>query len=93
MLPPGSNRPIIGIEPMVESYRQFGTMGTIHGFNITDIEVHEFESAAVCHVQFEVDYEIEAGRFQEEGMEVLTIETGGEKPKIIWRSQLPLKSD
>jgi ketosteroid isomerase-like protein len=93
MLPPGSNKPITGIEPMIESYRQFGTMGTIHKFNIADISIYDFKSAAICHVQFDVDYEIEAGRFQEKGLEVNTIVTSGLEPKIIWRTQVIMKTD
>jgi len=92
MLPPGTDKPVIGIEPMVESYCQFAAMGTIHAFNIIDTAVHEFESAAVCHVRFEVDYEIEAGRFQEQGMEIYTVEYSDSKPKIIWRTQHTFKT-
>ena len=89
MLPPGSSQPMVGVEPMVESYRQFGSMGTIHEFSITDLAVYEYESVAICHMQFEVDYEIESGRFQEQGMEVYAIDTSGGMPKIVWRSQVP----
>ena len=93
LLPPGSNKSIVGIESMIESYRQFGTMGTIHKFNISDISVYEFESTVVCHVQFDVDYEIDAGRFQEQGLEVLTVESVGAKPKIVWRTQAAFKAE
>jgi len=93
MLQPGSNKSVAGIESMVESYRQFGAVGTIHNFNIADISVYEFESTAVCHVQFDVDYEIEAGRFQERGLEVLAVETASANPKIIWRTQMTLKTE
>ncbi len=93
MLPPGSNKPIEGIESMVESYRQFGSFGTIHGFDIADLNFYHYESVTICHMQFEVDYEIESGRFQESGLEIYVIDTSGPKPKIIWRSQVTLNAD
>lgn len=93
MLPPGTNQPIEGIEPMVESYRQFGSMGTIHKFDITDLKLYHYESVAICHMQFEVDYEIESGRFREQGLEVYAIDTSGPKPKIVWRTQVTLDAD
>jgi ketosteroid isomerase-like protein len=92
LLPPGMDQPVKGAEAMVESYRQFGAMGTVHKIDILDIQVFSFHSAAVCHVKFDVDYEIEAGRFQEQGMEVYTIDTSGDSPKIIWRTQVTLKT-
>ncbi len=93
MLPPGSSQPIVGIEPMVESYRQFGSMGTLHSFDIKGLRIFDYGSVVICHLRFDVDYETEAGRFQETGLEIYTIETSGPKPKIVWRSQLSLTVD
>lgn len=47
----------------------------------------------MCHLKFEVDYEIESGRFREEGLEVYAIDTSGQKPKVVWRKQLTLQTN
>ena len=93
MLPPGTNQPIEGIEQMVESYRQFGSFGTIHEFDITDLKFYHYGSVAMCHMQFKVDYEIETGRFQESGLEIYAIDSSGPKPIIVWRSQVTLNAN
>ncbi len=93
MLPPGSSQPIEGIEPMVESYRQFGSSGMIHRFDIMDIVLYRYESVTICHMRFEVDYEIESGRYREKGLEVYAIDTSGSNPLIVWRSQIALETD
>jgi hypothetical protein len=93
LLPPGSGEPIVGIEPMVQSYRQFGSMATIHGFEITDLTLYNYNSVAMCHLRFHVDYEIESGRFREDGMDVYAIDVSGPKPKVVWRSQVTLTAD
>ena len=88
MLPPGSSRPIVGIEPMVQSYREFGSIGTIHGFDITDLTLYYYKPVAICNLRFDVDYEIESGRFREHGLDVYVIDTSGSKPKVVWRTQV-----
>ncbi len=50
MLPPGAGEPIVGIEPMVQSYRRFVSMGTIHSFNITNLTVYEYGTFSMCHM-------------------------------------------
>ena len=91
MLSPGTSEPIVGIEPMVQSYRQFVSMGTIHAFNITGLRVYEYGTISMCHMQFEVDYEMKTGRFREEGLEVYAIDTSGADPKVIWLTQIVMK--
>ncbi len=88
MLPPGSTQPIVGNEPMIQSYRQFVSMARIHAFRISDIELYNFGATTVCHMQFDVDYEIESGRFQEKGMEIYVIDSSGNTPRVVWRTQI-----
>ena len=92
MLPPGTGEPVVGIESMVQSYRQFVSMGTIHAFDITNLAVYEYGTVSMCHMRFEVDYEMESGRFREEGMEVYAIDTSGADPRVVWRTQIATKS-
>lgn len=91
MLPPGTGEPIMGIEPMVQSYRQFVSMGTIHSFDITNVTMYEYGAVSMCHMRFDVDYEIESGRFREEGLEVYAIDTSDADPRVVWRTQIAMQ--
>lgn len=88
MLPPGGLEPIVGVDAMIDSYRQFGKVGTLHHFELEDINIVEHRSTAVCHVTFEVDYEIGSGRYRERGVEVYVIDTTQDPPRIVWRTQV-----
>lgn len=91
LLPPGTSEPIVGIDPMVQSYRQFVSMGTIHAFDITDLTVYEYGTLSMCHMRFKVDYEIESGRLREEGLEIYAIDTSAADPRVVWRTQIAIK--
>lgn len=93
MLPPGGSEPIAGVEAMVESYRQFGKIGTIYQFEITELTVFTFDTIAICHMRFTVDYKTNSNRFNEEGLEIYTVAISGAVPKIVWRTQVTLKTD
>ncbi|MDX1438952.1 MAG: nuclear transport factor 2 family protein [Rubricoccaceae bacterium] len=90
LLPPGSEEPVESVEAIVESYRQFGASATIHSFTIEQIRVYDFKTVALCQMGFDIDYEIESGRYREHGMEVYVVENSGHDPKIIWRTQVLL---
>ncbi len=87
MLLPGSDKSIVGAEAMVESYREFGAMGKLHAFDIVAIESHTYTGVVICHLTFNVDYEIDSGRFTESGIETYAIDITGTHPKVVWRSQ------
>jgi len=88
MLPPGGSEPIIGVESMVESYIRFDSASTIHEFRTKEIRQFEHGSYTVCHLSFHVDFEVESGRFQEDGMEIYVIDSSGSTPEIVWRTQI-----
>ena len=90
LLPPGSVTPIIGKELVIDSYRQFAKVGTVHTFDILDITLHEYEHTTVCDMLFEVDYELDSGRYHERGLEVYVIDTSGSKFNVLWRTQFQL---
>jgi ketosteroid isomerase-like protein len=90
MLPPGTSEPVTGAEKMVEGYRQFLSMATIHSFHVKDISIFNFDSVALCHLQFEVDYEINGSRSREEGIEVYVIGRFDSALKVVWRTQIQL---
>ena len=89
MLPPGGMEPVAGVSSMVESYREFGSLGVVHGFEILGVVVHEFGPLAVCEMTFTIDYEAEAKRFRERGLEIYVLDTSGDDPRIVWRTQIP----
>ena len=93
LLPPGTDEPIVGIEPMIQSYRQFDSVATVHAFEIHDLTAYEFGALAICHLRFEVDYEMESGRFHEKGLEVYAIESSGTGPRVVWRTQIAREQD
>ena len=87
MLLPGSRQALVGVGPMVESYREFCAMARVHRFEIDDIATFPFGTTVMCHAHFVVDYEIPTGRYQEEGMEVYLVDTSGPGLRILWRTQ------
>lgn len=93
MLPPGTTEAIVGVEPMIQSYRQFGSVGTIHAFDTTNLTIHRIGAVSICHMCFEVDYEIESGRFRERGLEIYVIDTADDDPRVVWRTQIATKPD
>ncbi len=93
LLPPGSVAPIIGRELVIDSYRQFASVGTVHKFDILEITLHTYEHTTVCDMLFEVDYELDAGRYHERGLEVYVIDTSGPKFNILWRTQFQLSEE
>ncbi len=88
LLPQGYVDPIVGVDAMVESYRQFGAEGKVHRFEVTQEHCHTYPGVAVYRLYFDVDYEIESGRFVESGLETYCISLAGDAPKIVWRTQL-----
>lgn len=88
MLLPGTSNSITGAEKMVGSYRQFMEVSTIHSFHIKDISTFKFDSIALCHLQFEIDYEINGQRSLEEGTEVYVIGKFDSMLKVVWRTQI-----
>lgn len=92
MLQPGGHAVLKGVDAMIDSYRQFGEVGTIHAFDITELSVYNYSSFVMCHMGFTVDYEIQAGRFVENGLEIYTIDNSGPEPRIVWRTQITFNS-
>ena len=92
MLPPGSGHPFFGADAMVESYREFGSVGKVHFFQIRECLVHIYGAIAIGLIRFESDYQIGPDRFFEKGLEQYTIDLSGTTPKVIWRAQMPLEA-
>lgn len=90
MLPPGTGEPIVGVESLVESYRQFSAAATIHDLRMEEITIYEHQSMAMAHVKFDIDYEIDDSQFRESGLDICALSTAGAEPRVVWRTQIPL---
>ena len=87
LLPPGTAQPIMGVDAVINTYREFLAIGTLHRFELSNITTFVSGNVGVCRLDFDVDYEIESGRFVESGSEVYVLDLQGAEPKIIWRTQ------
>ena len=56
------------------------------------IESHTYTGVVICHLTFNVDYEIDSGRFTDSGVETYAIDITGTHPKVVWRSQATVES-
>lgn len=90
LLPPEDTEAVVGADLIIDSYRQFGEMGTIHSFVIENIETFTRSDIAVCHVNFEVDYEIDDQRYVETGVDVYVLSVTGTYFQVVWRTQKTL---
>jgi len=88
LLPPNSQRPIVGRAAIIDGYRRFGEIGDIHEFEISAMQTYLFTGAAMCHMHFNIDYAINERRFEESGVEIYALSGAGESWKIIWRTQV-----
>ena len=94
LLPTDAGIPIAGRAAVVASYREFAEAATLHDFEITSLDCYPFDGATVCHMRFEIEYEIEHGRYRESGLEVYVVTIGPDaaRPVIAWRSQAVLET-
>lgn len=91
MLLPGTGKAMVGVGPMVESYREFCAMAHVQRFEIDEIATFPFGDHLMCHAHFTGDYEIPSGRFREEGLEIYAIAVSESSPRILWRTQMALR--
>jgi len=88
LLTPGAERSIVGREAIVDGYRQFGSMGKVHEFAVKRVEVHTYAALALCHLRFEIDYEINQQHFRESGTEVYVLSKTEQDWQVVWRTQI-----
>jgi len=87
LLPPDAGAAIRGREAVVASYADFGAAAQLESFEATDIDVFAFESTCSVHMRFAVRYVYDGRRFEDEGVELYTVQTSGARPEIVWRCQ------
>lgn len=93
LLMAGTGTTVVGVAAMVDSYRQFGAIGTVHNFEIESVELHPSGPVVIAHLRFEIDYSIASGRYRERGLEVYAVDVSGDAPRVAWRHQVPIEGD
>ncbi len=84
----GSEEPITGVADLVESYREFGESGALEHFEVTRLKTIEHEAFSICHMDFEVAYQLDDNRYRERGRDIYVIASeDGDSPSIVWRTQ------
>ena len=90
MLNPGSSRGVVGVTPMVDSYRQFATTAKVLEFKTTDPQFFPRGDVVMCHLKFHIKYEMQGNPYEDAGMDVYAIVDVDNQPKIAWRTQIGL---
>ena len=85
---PGNPEPIVGVDALVKSYRDFGDSGVLNRFEVTEIQIFSYRSVAVCHLDFAVDYQIDGAEYSEKGRDIYVINASEQgEYSIVWRTQ------
>jgi len=92
LLPPDAGEAIRGREAVVASYVDFGAAAELESFEAMDLAVFDFETTSSVHMPFVMRYRHEGRRFEDRGVELYTVQTGGLRPQIVWRCQWLLQS-
>lgn len=82
---PDMKRVGTGIDPCIESYREFVSKSHIISFNEKSINVDAFGNAAVATFEYTIDYERDKKRNREDGKEILVFSRDPDKWQLIWR--------
>jgi hypothetical protein len=86
---PGFGEGVQGRDACLETYRQFLALATIHGYQEDEPVIHVFDDTAVATIRFEIDYELESGRFQETGHDIVVLKRDGGTWLVAWRTLVP----
>lgn len=92
LLPPDAGEAIRGRESVVASYVDFGAAAELESFEATNLTVFDFETTSSVHMRFVMRYRHDGRRFEDQGLELYTLQTGGPRPQIVWRCQWLLQS-
>lgn len=82
---PNMKRVGVGIDPCIESYKEFVSKSHIFNFEEKSINVDAFGNAAVATFEYTIDYEVDKRRNQEDGKEILVFSKDPDKWQLIWR--------
>lgn len=82
---PGRPERVAGRDACVRSYEDFARIARIHAFDLKEPEVDVVGAIAVATCPYEMDYEIESGRWHGHGHDLLVMQKIDEKWLILWR--------
>jgi hypothetical protein len=86
---PDSSTRIVGRAACVASYREFMDSATVHNFDVRNIAIDVFGSAAMLAVTYEIDYEMPAGRWRGSGRDLLMLIRENHRWLVTWRTLIP----
>lgn len=80
---------IVGRGACVASYRDFVSTAKVHSFRAAPADVDVIGTVAVALVPYEIDYEMEAGRWHATGWDMLVFRQLANEWIVAWRWMLP----
>jgi hypothetical protein len=83
---PGFAKRSIGIDALIDSYRQFMAEATIHSFTPGEVHVDGAADSAVTTMPWEMDYSIEGQRTRERGWDLLVFGKREGRWVAVWRT-------
>lgn len=88
---PGMKEQIKGIEPCIDSYREFEKSAIILHFENKEISLNLWYNIAVTNYSFIIGYEINAVEYKESGNEIMMFSKNNDQWKLLWRAITDLK--
>jgi ketosteroid isomerase-like protein len=86
LLPPDTGAPIIGLNAVVDTYREFARAASLIRFEIPQLDIYSFEHSHMVHMQFTLEYRLGDEHTRDSGLEIYAI-PDERKPMIVWRNQ------
>ncbi|MEM7217872.1 MAG: nuclear transport factor 2 family protein [Pseudomonadota bacterium] len=90
LLPPDAGAPITGRDAVLQTYRDFHSVGSVTRFEVDDITIYEFAASVMCHMRFQISYRVGDNDYVEPGLETYMICEHEGVPVIGWRAQFTL---
>lgn len=87
MAPPGGAERIVGVEAVVDSFRQYAQQAVTHRFEELDLHVDVVGPTAVAIVRFAVRYEFGGSTYDEKGRDLFVLADSEVGWRIVWRTQ------
>jgi ketosteroid isomerase-like protein len=90
LLPPDAGDPIVGRDPILETYKEFMAAAKVTSFTIGELVCFPFSATSMVHMRFTLGYQLNDEALTESGLEVYAINSEGTDAQIVWRSQMIL---
>ena len=88
MIEAGTERRIRGMEQVLEQYRDFVEDLEVNQYDINNLMVDLFETTAVAHFSYRMQYRVENTSYDETNTEILVFRKQENNWQIVWRTQM-----